>query len=275
MDDDTIEPAPYRASSVHYAIAKAPESAQLRLRGLYALHRKWYELATMRDDHTAVTGLNWWHHELESCQHNSTAIPALRALQAEIWRPECAQTLQLLLHGHMHYHHLTRVDTLDQLQPTIDAMGGQFAKIWLLMCGASVPETLPLAAGRALWWVDNIRHIGHNLSNEHLWIPTDWLRETDTPAHLVLKTDLPANERYAALKALMHKLIQQAQTELTHYDQQYDVLTTEQRHDVRSWHALMTLRDRLLHTIRQEPAEVFSGMVTLAPLRKWWCAVRS
>ncbi len=80
----TIEPQPYSASSVYYALNKAPESAYQSLLGLYALHRKWREAANYADNHQAVTTLNWWHHELEAEPAKAIEHPALRALYAAL-----------------------------------------------------------------------------------------------------------------------------------------------------------------------------------------------
>jgi phytoene/squalene synthetase len=272
---NNIEPQPHRASSVYYAIGSAPEASRLRLSGLYAVHRKWCDVASSRDEHQAITTLNWWHHELEACQKAQTSHPALRAMQSELWRPECAQTLQQLLHGHMHWQHLNRVEDLAQLQPTIDAIGGQLAHIWLLMCGAEVPSAFTQSAGRVLWWIDQLRHLGHNLSNERVWIPMQWLKECDVPAHILLKTEQPAHERAQQLAALIQKIIAQIDSECAQYQKQYALLSKQQKNDVRSWHVLIQLRQDLLRVIRTEPEDLFNGLVSIAPLRKWWRVVRT
>ena len=270
-----IEPQPHRASSVYYAIGSAPEPARLRLSGLYAVHRKWCDVANSKDNHQAVTTLNWWHHELEACQKAQTSHPALRAMQSELWRPECAQALQHLLHGHMHWHHLNRIENLEQLQPTIDAIGGQLAAIWLLICGAEAPASYTQSAGRALWWIDQLRHLGHSLSNERVWIPMQWLKDCNIPAHILLNTDFPADERAQRLMPLVQKIISQAKTECNQYHEQYALLDDALIDSVRSWHVLMQLRTDLLHTICAEPEELFKGLVSVAPLRKWWRVVRT
>ena len=270
----TIEPQPYSASSVYYALNKAPESAHQPLLGLYALHRKWREAANYADNHQAVTTLNWWHHELEAEPAKAIEHPALRALYAADWSDKHAEALQMLLHGHMHWHHLNRVEDLAQLQPTIDAIGGEFARLWFMLIHASVPDELIQSVGRALWWIDQIRHIGHNLSHQRIWIPMQWLKETDTPAHILLSTSLSQN-RAQPLKPLLEKLIAHAQSELANYQTQYRALSKAQQKSIRSWHTLMNLRADLLTLIAQDPTELFEGLVSIAPLRKWWRAVRS
>ncbi len=272
-----IEPQPHAASSIYYAINSAPEHARERLLGLYALHRKWREAANYTDNHQAVTTLNWWHHELERSQNQSSEHPALRAQQsASSTLPHTtADALQTLLHGHMHWHHLNRVDTEAQLQATIDAIGGSFAQLWMDACAVSATNELTTAAGRALIWTDLLRHIGHNLSHQRIWIPMQWLKETQTPAHLLLKTDQPSSERAQQLQALIQRIASHAQTELNHYQQQFKQLPQAQRKALRSWHILMQLRADLLPTIAQDPAELFEGLVSIAPLRKWWRVVRT
>lgn len=273
-----IEPLPHTASSIYYAINSAPERAREPLLGLYALHRKWREAANYSDNHQAVTTLNWWHHELERCQSHTSEHPALRPFQrtpAHTLTTETAEKLQTLLHGHMHWHHLNRVDTEAQLQPTLDAIGGSFAQLWLDACGVSVTDELITSAGRALIWTDLLRHIGHNLSNQRVWIPMQWLKDTETPAHILLKTAQPPAERAQQLQSLITRIATQAQTEFNRYHALYRQLPKAQQKALRSWHILMQLRADLRHTIVQEPAELFKGLVSIAPLRKWWRVVRT
>jgi phytoene/squalene synthetase len=175
----------------------------------------------------------------------------------------------------MHWHHLNRVENLEQLQPTIDAIGGQLANIWLLICGSEAPVSYTQSAGRALWWIDQLRHLGHSISNERVWIPIQWLKECDLPAHILLNTDLTADERAQRLASLVQKIILQANAECQTYHEQYALLDDDQIELVRSWHVLMQLRTDLLHTIRTEPEELFKGLVSIAPLRKWWRVVRT
>lgn len=271
----TIEPQPYSASSVYYALNKAPESAYQPLLGLYALHHKWREAANYADNHQAVTTLNWWHHELEKAPEKAIEHPALRALYTADWSNQHAEALQMLLHGHMHWHHLNRVEDLAQLQPTIDAIGGELARLWFMLIHAQVPDELSQSAGRALWWIDHIRHIGHNLSNQRIWIPMQWLKETNTPAHIVLSHQSSPQNRAQQLQPLLERLIDHAQTELASYQTHYHALSKAQQTSMRSWHTLMNLRADLLTVIAQDPAELFEGLVSIAPLRKWWRAVRS
>ncbi len=270
----SIEPQPYSASSVYYALNKAPEAAHQSLLGLYALQRKWREAAHYTDHHQAVTTLNWWHHELEATPQKAIEHPALRALYTADWSAKHSETLQMLLHGYMHWHHLNRVEDLAQLQPTIDAIGEEFARLWLMLVNAHVPDELSQSAGRALWWTDHIRHLGHNLNNQRIWIPMQWLKETQTPAHILLSTSSHQN-RAQQLKPLLDKLIAHAQAEWTNYQTQYQALSKTQQTSIRSWHTLMNLRADLLTVIAQDPAELFAGLVSIAPLRKWWRVVRS
>ncbi len=52
-------------------------------------------------------------------------------------------------------------------------------------------------------------------------------------------------------------------------------LDDDQTDPVRSWHVLMQLRMDLLRVIQAEPEELFKGLVSIAPLRKWWRVVRT
>ena len=101
-----------------------------------------------------------------------------------------------------------------------------------------------------------------------------WLKETDTPAHILLSTS-PSQNRAQQLKPLLEKLIAHTQSELANYQTQYRALSKTQQTSIRSWHTLMNLRADLLAVIVQDPAELFEGLVSIAPLRKWWRAVRS
>ena len=272
-----IEPQPHSASSVYYAINSALDPIREQLLSLYALHRKWREAANYADNHQAVTTLNWWHHELERSQNQASEHPALRALQtSSVSLPtETAETLQTLLHGHMHWHHLNRIDTEAQLQPTLDAIGGSFARLWFELCGVSSKDELTQSAGRALLWTDLLRHLGHNLSNQRIWIPMQWLKDSQTPAHILLKTDMPATDRTKQLQPLIERISIQAHNELNQYQTHYQNLSKAQQKALRSWHILMQLRMDLLNTIMQEPSELFEGLVSIAPLRKWWRVVRT
>ena len=278
----SIEPQPHHASSVYYAIKTAAQDVQPALYGLYALQRKWREAANYTDNHQAVSTLNWWHEELEQSRAQRSEHPALQVLQTEQQlKPEIHQALQNLLHGHMHWHHLNRADDLAQLQPTIDAIGGEFARLWLLLCDSHLTETFIQSAGRALWWIDSIRHMGHNLSNQRIWIPMQWLAEQNLPAYLLLKTQSPQSlknpdwQQNPAYTGLINHLIQHTQSELNQYQQQFSQLSAKQQKTIKSWKVLMNLRADLFAVIKHEPADVFGGLVSLSPLRKWWQVIRS
>ncbi|GHA65647.1 hypothetical protein GCM10009007_02850 [Formosimonas limnophila] len=254
---------PEPASSLYFAIRKAPKSAQTPLRALYTLHKKWREAATYSDQHQAVTTLNWWHHELENSQTGEINHPALIALKPWLNQSDFFQSLQGLLHGHMHWHHLTRVDTLDQLNPTIDAIGGNFAQIWLSIVGQTNIDTTHI--GRAIWWTDQIRHIGHNLNPTRMWLPMSWLKELNLPVALLLNKQQPASERARHSAALTERLIAQAKSEHT---QCQNLNGT-----AKSLRLLLTLREQLLIDIEQHPEELWSGIITVSPRRKWWRAL--
>ncbi|TDR30767.1 squalene/phytoene synthase family protein [Hydromonas duriensis] len=274
--------APQPASSLFFALRSAPRKQQVPLRALYTLHKKWREASEYVDQHQAVTTLNWWHHELEKTLAGEINHPALIELKpffsAEDKSPtQFFKQLQGLLHGHMHWHHLTRVDTLAQLEPTIDAIAGSFSQAWLGLTYGS--DSLELnnyaqAAGRVIWWVDHTRHIGHELTPSRLWLPMVWLKELNLPAHLLLKKDAPIAERSFHGADLMKRLLQQGRSSLSEYEQAYRSLNREQQKTVHSLHVLVELRKRLLDEINAHPAEVWEGVVSLSPLQKWWATAR-
>lgn len=102
-----------------------------------------------------------------------------------------------------------------------------------------------------------------------------WLKECDVPAHILLKTEQASFERAQQLASLIQKIIAHIGDECAEYQKQYTLLSDEQQNDVRSWHVLIQLRMDLLHVIRAEPEELFKGLVSIAPLRKWWRVVRT
>ena len=273
-----IEPQPHATSSAYYALKSAPDAIQPQLFGLYALQRKWREAANYIDNHQAVTTLNWWHAELENSQNQRSDHPALRAIQGEAKGYDSSATfeaLQNLLHGHMHWHHLNRVETEAELLPTLDAIGGSFARLWLGFCGINASAELIQSAGRALCWIDLLRHIGHNLSHQRVWIPMQWLKEAQVPAHILLKFNDPAEKRAQYLQPIIERINVQTQAEFAHYLEYYRQLSKAQQKAMRSWHVLMNLRSDLRAVIMEDPSELFKGMVSIAPVRKWWRAVRS
>ncbi len=274
----TIEPQAHPASSIHYAIARAPEQVRPRLQALYALHRKWREAANAADNHFAVTTLNWWHEELQSHRAPSSSPsghPALLVMQPILAQADCADALEQLLHGHMHWHHLNRVDSLEQLLPTIDAIGGQFVRTWLALSEVQVAPDYATHAGRALWWIDQLRHLGHQVKNERIWIPMQWLKHTDVPAHLLLNRQQTPQQRVQQLGKLIQHIHEHTLSEVAQYRAAHAQLSADERKQVRSLHLLMQLRVDLIQEMMSEPAALFQGLVSLAPLRKWWRAVRS
>ncbi|MGL4767570.1 MAG: squalene/phytoene synthase family protein [Formosimonas sp.] len=252
---------PYPASSLSFAHRHASRAQQPALLALYALHQKWRETAVYPDPHHAVTTLNWWHHEIEKAKTGEINHPNLITLKPYGVFDE----LLALLHGHMHWHHLVRVDTLEQLQPTIDAIGGSYVRVWLGIVKQPNDE-LALHAGRALWWIDQTRHIGHNLAPSRMWLPMSWLKELNLPVHLLLNRKLSPTERAQHAAPLTHKLIATAQTALNAY----------QAHTVnapKSLRALVNNRTLLLNEITLQPHELWQGLISVSPRRKWWAAL--
>lgn len=273
--------SPYPASSLFFALRTARHSQQMPLRALYTLHKKWREAAAYTDQHQAVTTLNWWHHELEKVKTGEITHPALIALKPWLTNGNHGDheaffsALQGLLHGHMHWHHLTRVEGLAQLEPTIDAIGGSFAQAWLHIVGLSDQPAHALAAGRALWWIDQTRHIGHGLTPSRLWLPMSWLKELNLPAHLILKKDIPATQRALHGAGLMAMLTQQAHAALAAYNDSHHALSPAQKKPTQSLHALLKMRTLLLNDITHQPNDVWTGLVSVSPRKKWWVAIRS
>ena len=264
---------PEPASSLYFAIRKAPLRSRVALRALYTLHKKWREAAVYTDQHHAVTTLNWWHHELEKVKTGEINHPALIALKPWLNDEAFFNALQSLLHGHMHWHHLTRLDTAEQLQPTIDAIAQSFVQVWLSIVGQTELNAYAQAAGRTLWWIDQTRHIGHSLTPSRLWLPMIWLKELNLPAHLLLNRKLSPTERAQHGNQLMRQLIKTAQHSLAEYHQAYAALSTPSRKAARSIHALIEQRALLLDEIEQQPQDVWCGLVSVTPRRKWWCSL--
>lgn len=250
---------PHPASSLSMAYRTAPRACKPALISLYALHQKWREAAIYPDQHHAVTTLNWWHHEIEKAKVGEINHPDLLALKNH----NVFNELQALLHGHMHWHHLTRIDTLEQLQPMIDAIGGAYMHTWLGIIGQPNAD-LGLKAGRALWWIDQTRHIGHSLTPSRMWLPMDWLRELNLPVHLLLNRKLPAAERFQHGEQLTQKLIQTAQNALN----ECQGLALP-----KSLNALLKTRALLLNELTAQPQDVWAGLVSLSPRRTWWAAL--
>lgn len=255
--------SPQAASSLYFSLRKAPANTRTALRALYTLHKKWREAAVYKDPHQSVTTLNWWHHELDKARTGEVNHPALIVLTPWLSDERFFDALQGLLHGHMHWHHLTRIDSLAQLQPIIDAIAGNFITTWQLIHGEFDPA-FAQSAGRALWWTDQIRHIGHNLTPSRMWLPMDWLRDLNLPVNLLLNKSLTAEQRAQHGLALTDYLIQHAQTE------QSQII---HKTHVRSLSTLLTLRQNLLADISSQPQELWVGLVTISPRRKWWTAL--
>ena len=268
--------APYPASSLFFTHRTAHRHHRVPLRALYTLHKKWREASVYNDQHQAVTTLNWWHHELEKIKTGEMTHPALIALKPWFNKEDddaFLTALQGLLHGHMHWHHLTRLDTAEQLQPTIDAIAQSFVQVWLSIVGQTELNAYAQAAGRTLWWIDQTRHIGHSLTPSRLWLPMIWLKELNLPAHLLLNRKLSPTERAQHGNQLMRQLIKTAQHSLAEYHQVYAALSTRSRKAAQSIHALIEQRALLLDEIEQQPQDVWCGLVSVTPRRKWWCSL--
>lgn len=273
-----IEPTAHAASSLHYAIGRAPAPIQHQLQALYAIHAKWREAANSHDNHFAVTTLNWWHDTLEQAQTSTSDHPALHALQQGTTTPKRMQDLQNLLHGHMHWHHLNRIETIEQLEPTITAIAGSYSQTYLHICGAPIEQTniqnLIKHSAHALWWIDQTRHLGHNLHGQRIWLPMHWLKEAYLPAHLLINTQQPASTRTKQLSPLLTQIFAHTQQHIDQYHathkQCLNTLPPAERTTLKSWHTLMRLRIHLFNTIQEDPQDVFEGLVSVAPLRKWW-----
>lgn len=271
---------PHPASSLYFAHRTAPAQQRTALRALYTLHKKWREAAVYNDQHQAVTTLNWWHHELEKIKTGEISHPALIALKPWLTLTDNKDepntffnALQGLLHGHMHWHHLTRIENLESLEPTIDAIGGLFIQAWLLILGAQSTTEFALTAGRALWWIDQTRHVGHGFTPSRMWLPMDWLKRINLPAHIVLKKNQPFEQRAQHGAGLMALLLEQSQTAFLAYQTQYSTLNKVNQKQIKSLHALLKMRGLLLSEISQRPQDVWKGLVTASPRKKWWAAL--
>lgn len=267
--------APYPASSLFFTHRTAHRHHRVPLRALYTLHKKWREASVYNDQHQAVTTLNWWHHELEKIKTGEMTHPALIALKPWFNKEDddaFLTALQGLLHGHMHWHHITRIEDLTQLEPTIDAISGSFAKTWLSITGAPELHDHALNAGRALWWIDQTRHIGHGLTPSRLWLPMSWLKELNLPAHLILKKNLTPTQRAEHGTKLVELLLQHAQTAMQDYEKSQQNLSPSQKKASKSLHSLLKMRAALLNEINQQPNDVWQGLVSVSPRKKWWIA---
>lgn len=267
--------APYPASSLFFAHRTARRQQRTPLRALYTLHKKWREAAIYTDQHHAVTTLNWWHHELEKIKTGEIAHPALIALKPWFNNSDSETffiALQSLLHGHMHWHHITRIEDLAQLEPTIDAISGSFAQVWLSITGTPELHDHALTAGRALWWIDQTRHIGHGLTPSRLWLPMSWLKELNLPAHLILKKNLTPTQRAEHGAGLVTLLFQHAQMAVKNYENSHHALSPSHKKSSKSLHALLKMRLSLLNEMTQHPNDVWQGLLSISPRKKWWIA---
>lgn len=272
---------PQPASTLYFAMRKAPRRTQEPLKALYTLHKKWREASVYPDPHHAVTTLNWWHHELEKALTGEINHPALIALQAWIKKSSFFEALQRVLHGHMHWHHLTRVDTPDQLQPTIDAIAGGFTQAWIALnfapdSNSNHPTDLnefALQAGRAVWWIDQIRYISRNINPSRQWIPMDWLKQFNIPAHTLLNPKLSIEQRLAIMMPLIDQMSAMVDSAAIQAHGAIKLVSSSDAKSVASARLLLDLRAKLLHDIQEEPLELYKGIVTISPRRKWWTSL--
>lgn len=267
---DTSLSVPYPASSLAIAIRSAAPEQRPLLLALYALHKKWREASVFEDPHHAVTTLNWWHQELENGLHGRVTHPDLLTLKPLLQQKPFHAALQALLHGHMHWHHLTRIETSEQLEPIVDAVGGSFTNVWLMLLGFPSQTKLAQSAGRALWWIDQIRHIGHQLAPARLWLPMSLLKELNLPANVILNRKLPLEQRVIQGKKLFMQLEVIARSALEAYQDVYKSLPKSSQKTATSLHLLMRQRALLLSEMTQNPEDIWQGLVTVSPRRKWW-----
>lgn len=261
---------PHPVSSLAFAHKKADQSQRNALNALYTLHTKWREAAVYDDPHQAITTLNWWHHELEKAQRGEISHPALLVLKDPLQESSFFDALQGLLHGHMHWHHLTRIETLAQLEPIIESISASYVSAWQFLTNNVINQDLSRVAGASLWWVDQTRHIGHRLTPSRLWLPMSWLKKLNLPAHLLFNRKNSHTERAQQGAALVQKLTHTAESALIQYQTMYHALPKSAQKSNKPLHALIQQRRLLLDEIKQQPQEVWIGLVSVSPRRKWW-----
>lgn len=261
--------SPHPVSSLAFAHRAAKKQQRPALQALYTLHKKWREASVYDDPHQAITTLNWWHHELEKTQTSDINHPALIILKPYLQEPLFFNELQALLHGHMHWHHLTRINTLTELEPIIKSISVSYLNVWQILTNNQINTNLSHSAAAVLWWVDQTRHIGHHLTPSRLWLPMSWLKEFNLPAQLLLhrKNNL---ERAQQGKSLVLRLIQKAEAATVQYHAAYNVLPDSSKKTNQSLHILIKQRSELLKEIKKRPQDVWVGLISINPWRKWW-----
>lgn len=261
--------SPHPVSSLAFAHKKANKQQRPALQALYTLHKKWREASVYDDPHQAITTLNWWHHELEQAQTANVNHPALVVLRPYLKEPLFFNQIQNLLHGHMHWHHLTRINTLADLKPIIESISVSYINAWQILTNNEINTNLSDSAAAVLWWVDQTRHIGHHLTPSRLWLPMSWLKELNLPAQLLFhrKDNL---ERIQQGKPLVNKLIQTAEAAVLDYHAAYNTLSNSNKKSTQSLNTLVQQRSEILKEIKKRPQDVWVGLISINPLRKWW-----
>jgi hypothetical protein len=90
------------------------------------------------------------------------------------------------------------------------------------------------------------------------------------PANAVLNRKLPLEQRVMQGKKLFMQLEVIARSALEAYQDVYKTLPKSSQKTATSLHLLMRQRALLLSEMTQNPEDIWQGLVTVSPRRKWW-----
>lgn len=269
---DLMERAAPRGSSLYYSLYYAPRTLQPALRALFAYQREITKIPReVREPSVAQAKLAWWREELERAYTGQAQHPVAQALSNDLLpgRGIDRQRLLEVIDGVQLDLDYGLYPSFRELSDYCHRVGGSITGLAVELCGYQNPETSHYAhdLGIALRLFTLLRNLRPNLDAGRLYIPEDDLQQAG-----VSFAELQAHRTTPAIQAL---LVQQASRVRDFFSSALQRLPAEDRRRQRCGVVLAQLYLTLLTEMEAAGYPLLERRIHLTPINKFWIAWRA
>ncbi|HEX5515864.1 MAG TPA: squalene/phytoene synthase family protein [Gammaproteobacteria bacterium] len=266
-----LEQAVPRGSSLYYSVYFAPRESQPALRALYAYQREITEiLREVRDRSVAAAKLKWWREELDRAFDGRPQHPVAQALATEVLpgRTLSKEQFAQVIEGVELDLDYGLYPSFRELSNYCHQVGGSITELAVQICGFRNPATLRYAhdLGMALQLATLLRNVRRDLDAGRLYIPEADMRQAG-----VSQADLLAHKTTPPIRQLFEMQVARIEDFFAHA---FAHLPAEDRCRQRSGLILAHLYQAQLAEMQDAGFPLLERRIHLTPLRKFWIAWR-
>ncbi len=258
-------------SSFYYSFMFLPPLRRRAIVALYAFCREVDDIVDeCRDEHVALTKLNWWRQETLDLYRGQPHHPVSHALAPVIrdFNLPAEQLLEIIdgMEMDLTQH---RYEDFKSLRLYCHRVAGIVGELSAMIFGYSDRNTLKYATdlGLAFQLTNIIRDVGEDARRNRIYLPMVELAQFDVPAADILQCRQTDN-----FNKLMEFQYQRAQH---YYEQAFSHLPAADRKAQKTGLIMAAIYRTLLEEIRNDGFLVLNQRTRLTPLRKLWIAWRA